>query len=90
MSNIEYIKARIKHLYETNPKVHISVHTTRPKLTVENTSAVIVGVYPNIFRVAESDSGVARIHSVQYVSVLTGEVRIFELDYAPIQQTKKQ
>lgn len=89
MDTLDYIKEQIKHIYNTDPRIHLSVHTTRPKLVVENTPAVIRGVYPNIFRVEENDSGIPRCHSVQYISVLIGEVKIAELDYTPMPTTKK-
>lgn len=79
MANIEYIKRKIKKLYETNPNVHINVKLTHPKLTVNTTPAVIKGVYPNIFRIEENISGHPRCHTVQYTEVLLGQVNISEL-----------
>lgn len=79
MVNIDYIKRKIKQLYETNPNVHINVKITHPKLTVNTSPAIIKGVYPNIFRIEESISGYPRCHTVQYAEVLSGQVNIAEL-----------
>lgn len=81
MANVEYIKRKIKQLYETNPNVHINVKLTHPKLRVNSTPAVIKGVYPNIFRIEEYVSGHPRCYTVQYAEVLLGQVNITELGY---------
>ncbi len=80
MDNLERIRRGIEKLYKTNPNVHVSVRSTRPRVVVEETSAVITGVYRNIFQIEENDSGRPVRHTVQYGEVLTGRVTIAELD----------
>jgi len=79
MSSLDRIKARIERLYATHPDIHMSIRTSHPKLDVKEAPAVITGVYPNLFRVVENDSGQARSHIVRYAEVLTGQVEISEL-----------
>ena len=80
MTNIELIKRGIKRLYEKNPNVHLDVSLTHPKLHLENDPVVIKGVYANLFRIEEHSSGTAQCHSLQYADVLTGHIRIHELN----------
>ena len=80
MTTLQIIKDGIKMLYETAPAVHISVNMTRPRLVIEDSPAVITGVYPNIFRIEERGSGYPRSHSLQYTDVLIGHIRISELN----------
>ena len=80
MTTLQIIKDGLKLLYETAPAVHISVNMTRPRLVIEDSPAVITGVYPNIFRIEERSSGYPRSHSLQYTDVLIGHIRISELN----------
>ena len=54
MSTLEIIREKIRHLYETNPEVHMNVVLDNPRTVLKNTPAKIVGVYPYIFRIEES------------------------------------
>lgn len=54
---LESIKAAIKHLYETNPNIHIDVVLSRPRLEFNYDPVVIKGCYPNVFRIEETSSG---------------------------------
>ena len=83
VDNLERIKNGIERLYKTNPNIHLSIKLTRPKIIVEETPAVITGVYKNIFQIEENDSGHPTRHTFQYGDVFIGHVSIAELDYAP-------
>ena len=90
MDNLDYIKNGIERLYKTDPRVHISVKLTRPKVIVDGTPALITGVYRNIFQIEENDSGRPVRHTFQYGDVLIGNVTIAELDYAPAANTSSK
>lgn len=80
MSTVNVIKEQIKSLFEAAPDIHVSVKMSHPKISVDDTPARIVGVYPNIFRIEEQDDGYPRYHSVKYTEVLTGQVKIREIE----------
>lgn len=85
MDTVEYIKSEINRLYETNPNIHISVSRTHPKVIVESSPAKIVGVYRNIFQIEECEGGkMPARHTFQYGDVLTGQVKIEEIDYVSV------
>ena len=83
MDTLDFIKKEIVRLYETKPEVHVSITKTHPKVIVEKSAAVIVGVYKNIFQVEEKGSVFHRRYTLQYSDVLIGQVVIHELDYDP-------
>ena len=76
---IDTIRKDICNLFETNPHIHVNVTMRHPKVSVQNGSAVIKGVYPNTFQLEEAESGYKQCHSVQYNDVLIGRVEILEL-----------
>ena len=80
MTNLELIKKGVRRLYEKHPNVHLDVSFTHPKLHLENDPVVIKGVYANFFRIEERSGDTARCHSLQYADVLTGRIRIHELN----------
>ncbi len=84
MGIADIIKGQIKHLYETNPDIHINVRIIRPRVTVEEAPAKNVGVYKNIFQVEENSNGRLNRHTFRYTDVMIGQVVIKELDYAPV------
>lgn len=79
MSSLDLIKQDIRNLYETNPEIHVNVFISRPRLNLQNVSAVIKGVYPNVFRIEECSSGSPKYHTLQYVDILTQQIEIIEL-----------
>lgn len=79
MSTLEIIREKIRHLYETNPEVHLNVVLDNPRTVLKNTPAKIVGVYPYIFRIEENTSGKPRMHTLQYSDVLIKNIVILEL-----------
>lgn len=76
---IESIRKGVRHLFETNPHIHMNVTMRHPKVSVQNGPAVIKGVYPNFFQIEETESGYSRSHTVQYNDVFIGRVEILEL-----------
>jgi TrmH family RNA methyltransferase len=56
MKDIEYVKKSVERLFLKNPRVHIDVVFSRPKLMIENDCVTIVGVYANLFRIEENIS----------------------------------
>lgn len=76
MATLDSIKRKINHIYRTNPKIHISVSMSRPKVKVDCREALIVGVYPNIFQIEAQGNR----YTLQYTDLLTKNVRITELD----------
>ena len=79
MNGTERIRAKIKALYETNPRIHVSLHIKKPKLDIENDPAVIKDVYTNVFRIEERSTGAPRCHTLQYTDILIGQISIAEL-----------
>jgi len=90
MDPLDYIKTEIEKLYKSNPDIHISVRSTRPKIAVEGAPATITGIYRNIFQIEETGSGSPRSHTFRYGDVLIGHVVIEELSYFPTDPTAKQ
>ena len=80
--NIELIKSQIMELYEKKAEIHVEVHSTRPKIQVENAPARITGVYKNLFRIETVENGLLKGYTVQYTDLFIGRVRIKELEKA--------
>lgn len=79
MASLDEIKKRINCLYHTNAEIHISVSMTRPKVSVDNDTVVIKGVYPHIFQIEECSSGMPRLRTIRYADILTKNIKINEL-----------
>ena len=80
MPTLDSIRTKIAKLYETNPNIHVNVNITKPKINLSYISAVIIDVYPNLFRIQETDGCSNKIYTVQYKDVLTNRVQIIELN----------
>lgn len=80
MLTVDKIKSELKRLKEENPRIHMDVSLTRPRLSLSNAEAVLVGAYAHIFQIEESSSGEVKRHTLQYSDVLTGQVVIHELE----------
>lgn len=78
--SLEQAKEKIRHLFETNPHIHINVSLTRPKLSLENDPATIVNVYPHIFQIEECSTGETKRHTLQYSDLLMRNIMILELE----------
>ncbi len=72
------IRARIRRLYETAPQIRMDVSLQRPKLSLVGAEATITGVYPHIFQIEETSTGVVRRHTLQYADVLIRRIVIYE------------
>ena len=83
MRNISIIQSQIKKLYDNETEIHISVHSTRPKINVVNAPAKITGVYKNLFTVSVVENGLKKLYSVQYTDLFIGKVIIYELKNQP-------
>lgn len=79
MNSIDLIKDNIRNLYKTHPKIYINVSMTSPRISLNNEVVVITGVYPHIFQIEESSSGLAKRHTLQYTDILTGQIQIVGL-----------
>ena len=77
---IDSIKKGIKTLYETDPKIHVNISISHPKLNLQNDPVTIKGVYPNVFRIEEYSSGSPKCHTLQYTDVFTKQIEIVELE----------
>ena len=88
MNNLDYIKEEIGKLYESNSTIHISLKLTRPKIFMDSRSAIITGVYKNIFQIEQIGNRSKR--TIQYGDVLTGLVIIDELNYVPTLNISKK
>ncbi len=80
MNALDLIREKIKHLYNTNPQVHLNVNIKRPRVILENSEATITGVYPHIFIIEECTSGTPKQHTLQYTDVLIKNIVILELE----------
>ncbi len=80
LNQAQYLREKIKYLYLNSPQIHIDVSLSKPRISLKNVPATILGTYANIFRIEESSCGVPRSHSLQYTDVIMGHIKIHELD----------
>ena len=73
------IKIKIQKLYNTNPQIHINVHSNRPKMYYDNEPAIIRGVYQHIFQLEVKEDNQIKSFYMQYEDVLIKRVEIIEL-----------
>ena len=78
MTQLDNIKKKVNYLYSVSPRIHINVRLNHPRLELKNDAVEIKGVYKNIFTIEEYTTGTPRIHSLQYVDILTGNIEIIE------------
>ena len=79
MLSIEKIKKRIAELYKKNPNIHVNINMTSPRTNLSDYPVVITGVYPYIFQIEETYSGIPKRHFIQYNDVLANHFQIIEL-----------
>lgn len=79
MNTLEYIKGRIKELYESGEPVHIELRATHSRLRSYCMPARITGVYKSIFGVETEENGQTEKRTYQYSDVLIGQIIIEEL-----------
>ena len=75
MTTVDAIRERIHQLYQSSPRVHITVQMPHTKV-VQDAEVTITGVYPHVFCVEEPVGGTMQRHTFQYVDVLTRRVGI--------------
>ncbi len=80
MTELNLIKNKITRLYETNPDIHMNISISAPKISLTNAKATIIEVYPNLFRIKESSTGIDRTHIIPYTDILTKHIQISELN----------
>ena len=68
------------YLFKTNPNVHIDISNRRDRKHLTNVSAVITGIYPNIFTVRLKENDVEKNYTFQYIDLLTHTMEIKELN----------
>ncbi len=78
--SMEELKARLAALYTQAPNVHMDISYAKPKLSLKDAEATITGVYDHIFLIEERSTGIVRRHSLQYADLVTGQIRIRELE----------
>lgn len=78
MTQLDMIKKKVAYLYSVCPRIHINVNLNHPRLVLKNDVVEIKGVYKNIFSIEEYTAGRPRLHSLQYVDILTGNIEIIE------------
>lgn len=79
MTSLDVVKSGIQRLYKSNPKIHISVSMSHPKISLKNEPVTITGVYNHIFQIEETTFGSPKRHTLQYADVLTNRIEIAEL-----------
>ncbi len=79
MTSLDAVKNELSRLFRTDPRVHVNVSLSHPKVCVQNEAVVIKGIYPHIFQIEEYSSGAPKCHTVQYSDLLTKNVEILEL-----------
>ena len=79
MTTLDFIKREIRTLYETNPKIHVNICISHPKIDLKNDPAKITGVYSNLFRIEEYSNGTPTTHTLKYTDILTKQIEIEEI-----------
>lgn len=79
MNSLDVIKMKIQKLYKTNPRIHINVVLSNPRVNLRNEQVVITGVYPHIFQIEAQSGPEPRAYTLQYSDVLIGRIEILEL-----------
>lgn len=75
MTTVDAIREQIHQLYQSSPRVHITVQMPHTKV-VQDAEVTITGVYPHVFCVEESMGVAPQRHAFQYTDVLTGRVGV--------------
>lgn len=78
-NNLSVIKSQIMCLYKNNPNVHINIFARTERKHIENVSAEITAVYPNIFIAKLKENNIEKSYTFQYVDLLTHNIEIKEL-----------
>lgn len=82
MTAFDFIKNKVKNLYETNPNIHVNLSMSHPRIYVKNDHVKITGVYKNVFRIEEYSTGTPKSHTFQYTDILTKQVEVAEIQFS--------
>ena len=77
--SITLIRERIRSLANADYEIHLNVSLTHPKVDLHNVKAKIIGVYPHLFQIQESDEK-GKKHTLQYADILMRRIEIIELN----------
>lgn len=77
-TELNFIKSRIRRLYESGKEVCVNISLPLQKISLKNARVKITGVYSHIFRIEENESGKKHTHTLQYSDVLLGNIEIVE------------
>ena len=75
MTAVDEIKNKIQRLFHTDPKIHIDVSKSRPRIRIANQEARIKGVYSNVFQIESQ----GRCYTLQYTDILIKNITIAEI-----------
>lgn len=80
MQGVKELRQRIQYRMKTNPKIRFSTSLPQTRLKLESVEGVIVGAYSHIFQVEEESTGRKLRHTLQYTDLISGHVRVENLD----------
>ena len=80
MTTLSLIKSKVMYLFKTNPKVHIDISNRNFRKHKKNISAIITGIYPNVFTARLKENDVEKNYTFQYVDIFTHTIEIKELN----------
>jgi len=76
---LSLIKSQINFLFMKNEKIHVDLSYRGERKHPANITAVITGVYPNIFTIRLTEEAVKRNYAFKYVDLMTHNIEIREL-----------
>lgn len=77
--DIADIKEKMTALFERGADIHVTVHSKKPRININESPARIVGVYKNLFTIETVENGLKKTFTVPYTDVFIGKVSIKEL-----------
>lgn len=80
LQGVKEIRSRIQKRMKTNPHVRFSTNMPQTRLKLERVEGVLVGAYTHIFQVDEQSTGRKLRHTLQYTDLISGHVKIEDLD----------
>ncbi len=83
LSSLTDIRRKVQFLYKTHPNVHVNVQVRYPRTSRQNLAGipvVIKGVFPNVFQIEDTSSGIPKLYMHQYNEIATKEIEIIEME----------
>ena len=83
LSSLTDIRSKVQFLYKTHPNVHVNVqvrYPRTPRQTLAGIPVVIKGVFPNVFQIEDTSSGIPKLYMHQYNEIATKEIEIIEME----------